>query len=167
MANSDFGLVPPRGRAGVVLNGHTGYPAAETRHQHAGAIGPMLIKIRILERIREGQVDLLFRRWTAARVKPGTMLKTPLGVVEIISVAPVTEDTVAHADAVRAGYAGTAQLRRELAVRPDGTLFRIEVRWAGEDPRTRLAADTALDGDALTALTDRLDQMDRRDRLGP
>lgn len=114
----------------------------------------MLIKARTLHQIRDGQVDLLFRRWARARVKPGTMLTTALGIVEILAVTPVAETAVAHSDADRAGFAGLMEMRRDLAARPDGTLFCIDVRWAGEDPRPQLAADTALDGDTLAAPTE-------------
>lgn len=126
----------------------------------------MLIRAAELQGIRAGTVDLAFRRWSSARVRVGTRLRTQIGLVEVLSVDEVALDTV---DEEAAGRAGSAreELVAFLGRRPDSRLFRIELRYAGADPRVALRAeDRLLDADR-TELTRRLRRFDSASRRGP
>jgi hypothetical protein len=119
-----------------------------------------------LEWIRAGTVDLAFRRWDRPRVVVGTRMRTAVGLVEVTSVAPVDEAALTEDDARRAGAASLDALRRGLAARPDRPVFRVGLRWAGEDPRIGLRRRPPTD-DELAAIRARLDRLDAASAAGP
>lgn len=125
----------------------------------------MLIKQRDLSRIRSGEVDLAFRRWRRPTVKTGGSLTTAAGVLAIDSVTPVTESAITAADARRAGYADRNALLNVLA-QGQGALYRIELHYAGRDPRIELREATP-DGAELRDLAARLARLDRASSTGP
>jgi hypothetical protein len=93
----------------------------------------MLLKRELLEQIKAGEVDLVFRRWSRPTVKAGGTLKTKLGVLAIGAVTEMSADDVSEADARRAGFADVAAFQRWLATMKDGAIFqRIEVRFPDE-----------------------------------
>jgi hypothetical protein len=94
----------------------------------------VLFKRAQLDGIAAGTVTLAFRRWERARVRPGTRLRTAVGVVAIDAVEAVDEITAE--DARRAGFDSAAAALRPL--RKTGTLYRIELHLAGPDPRVAL-----------------------------
>jgi hypothetical protein len=124
----------------------------------------VLFREDALNRIRAGRVSVVFRRWKQARVRTGTKLRTLIGVIEIRSIAQVTD--VDDADAKLAGYPDAPTLRPEIPGNPDYPLFRMEVAYAGPDPRIALRSQNALPADELAALTARLDRMDERNKHG-
>jgi hypothetical protein len=92
----------------------------------------VLIKRRQLDGIAAGTVDLAFRRWERPRVKPGTRLRTAVGVVAIDDVRVVSD--VSEEEARRAGVA----VEEAIGAGRPGALYRIELRLAGPDPRVAL-----------------------------
>jgi hypothetical protein len=93
----------------------------------------MLLKLELLEAIKAGRVDLVFRRWSRPSVKPGGTLKTRLGVLSIGAITDMDPDEVTEAEAQRAGFRDVADFRRWLDTMKPGHLFqRIEVRFADE-----------------------------------
>lgn len=127
----------------------------------------MLIRRAELDRIAAGTVDLAFRRWTAARVRQGTRLRTAIGLVEVTSVAQTSADDLTTTDARRAGCASLEELRAFLDRHPERPVFRIGLRYAGEDPRIALRQDSDLDEDERARLTARLERLDSASRHGP
>lgn len=119
----------------------------------------MLIRRAVLEAIREGRVTLAFRRWRRPTVCAGGTLTTSVGLLYIAALDVIDPEAISEADAAAAGYSNRAALRAELD-RP-GTLWRITLHWAGEDPRHALAA-AAPDAAEAAALRRRLDAMDVR-----
>lgn len=115
----------------------------------------MLIRQDTLRRIEAGEVDLQFRRWTRPTVKAGGTLATRIGVLDIASVDRVPLSAIAASEARRAGHASAAELKRFLARKPDGDVYRIELRLAGPDPRIALRnqADLTDDDRALIDAT--------------
>lgn len=94
----------------------------------------MLLKRELLELIKDGKVDLIFRRWNRPTVKAGGTLKTKLGLLAIKSIADMSPDQVTDAEAQRAGFAGVADFRRWLDTMKEGSVFqRIEVAYLGEE----------------------------------
>jgi hypothetical protein len=117
-----------------------------------------------LERIRAGEVDLAFRRWKRPMHVAGGRQRTRMGVVEFVSVAPVSPDSLTEDDARRAGTT-LADLLAFLS-RKDGEVYRIEMRYGGDDERVALRAKRPgkKETDVLVA---KLADMDRRSRRGP
>jgi hypothetical protein len=127
----------------------------------------VLIRRTTLGAIRDGRVTLQFRRWSRPRVRVGTKLRTAVGLVEVLAVDRVSPSAISGADARAAGAADRAALLEGLRGAPTDPLFRIELRYAGADPRVALREDAALSEDELAALRDQLDAMDARSRHGP
>lgn len=93
----------------------------------------MLLKRELLEEIKAGKIDLIFRRWNRPTVKAGGTLKTKVGLLSILAVDDMSPDDVTDAEAQRAGFADVADFRRWLDTMKQGELFqRIEVAYLGE-----------------------------------
>lgn len=93
----------------------------------------MLLKLELLEDVKAGKVDLVFRRWSRPSVKAGGTLKTRLGVMSIGAIDDMDPDDVSDAEAKRAGFRDVADFRRWLDTMKPGHLFqRIEVRFADD-----------------------------------
>jgi hypothetical protein len=120
----------------------------------------VLLRNDALDKIRSGRISVVFRRWRYARVRAGTKLRTMTGLIEIRSVAEVA--SVDDADARLAGYDDVEALRANIPGDAANPLFRMEVRYAGPDPRIALRADDALTAEQIADLNARLDRMDRR-----
>ncbi|HET6531738.1 MAG TPA: hypothetical protein VFH03_14170 [Actinoplanes sp.] len=125
----------------------------------------MLFRQDALDRIRSGRVSVVFRRWRYARVRAGTRLRTMIGLIEVRSVTRVPR--VLKKDVRPAGYADVATLESDIPGKPEHPLFRIEVAYAGDDPRIALRATDRLSDEEVVALAARLDRMDRTGRRGP
>jgi hypothetical protein len=93
----------------------------------------MLLKLELLEKIKAGEVDLVFRRWSRPSVKAGGTLKTKLGQLSIGAITDMDPADVTEAEARRAGFKDVADFRKWLDTMKPGHLFqRIEVGFAGE-----------------------------------
>lgn len=125
----------------------------------------MLIKDEVIEKIRAGRVTVLFRRWSRPGAKAGGTQMTQGGVVGIDSVAVVSEDEITEADALAAGYPSREALIEQLNYRDD-TIYRICVRWIGEDPRIALRAADDLSDAELDEILAKLEKMDRNSKRG-
>lgn len=95
----------------------------------------MLLKRELLEQIKAGQIDVIFRRWNRPTVKTGGTLKTKVGLLAIKSVIDMDAGDVSEADAKRAGFKDVAEFNTWLDTMKAGELFqRIEVVYIGEAP---------------------------------
>lgn len=93
----------------------------------------MLLKRDLLEDIKAGKVDLIFRRWNRPTVKAGGTLKTKVGLLAIKAITDMSADDVTEAEARRAGFADVAAFRRWLDTMKEGSFFqKIEVGYIGE-----------------------------------
>jgi hypothetical protein len=93
----------------------------------------MLLKRELLEDIKAGKVDLVFRRWKRPTVRAGGTLKTKVGLLAIEAMDEMRAEDVTDVDARRAGFADAADFRKWLATMKEGHLFhRIQVRFIGE-----------------------------------
>lgn len=106
--------------------------------------------------MQRGEVTLAFRRWQRPRVLPGTRLRTAVGVLEVRSVTQVAAGSLTEADARAAGLGSLAILLEFLRARAVGSVYRIELRYAGPDPRLELRERTEIEPDELRALAARL-----------
>lgn len=138
----------------------------------------MLIPVKVLEKIRSGDVDLAFRRWQKPTVKVGGRLRSAVGELRIGSIDAVDPSVISDADATRAGYASADDLRADLfrerpgaartrTARPteSSVIFRVEVGYLGEDTRVALRNEPVSDAD-LAVLLGRIDRMDTRTTRG-
>lgn len=115
--------------------------------------------MKVLERIVAGEVTLAFRRWKRSPPAQGATLKTALGVIEVGEVREVGEREITEAEAKQSGAASRAELLSMLA--SEGTLLRIEVRYAGDDPRIALRQERAA-GATGAAVLEKLTKIDAR-----
>jgi hypothetical protein len=123
--------------------------------------------LRILEAIRDGRVDLAFRRWERARARPGSRRRTAVGVLEVGTVERVERSALTDADAHRAGFASLNDLLAMLDRRDSGEIHRIELRYAGADPRIELRSRADLTDAELDEIAHRLERFDEASRHGP
>jgi hypothetical protein len=132
----------------------------------------VLFRRAFLDGIRAGETTLAFRRWERPRARAGGRQRTAVGELAIDSVERVDRDEISAADARRAGFESLDSLLAELdrvrdrhgAERP---IWRIELRWAGEDPRSALRERADLDAEELGELRARLERLDRASARGP
>jgi hypothetical protein len=127
----------------------------------------MLLRPTELEAIREGHVDLAFRRWERPRLRVGTKMRTAVGLVEVTEVAEVAPEAIGEDEARRAGLASLAELRTRLERHDHRPVYRVALRFAGADPRVALRERAELDDDERARIAARLGQWDRASRNGP
>ena len=127
----------------------------------------MLFPQRFHAGLADGSVTLAIRRWRRASVKAGGRQRTPVGELAIDAVDVVDEGDLTEDDARRAGYADLADLRRELARHPEGTLYRIAFHLAGPDPRVALRERAEVTEDEWATIAARLARLDRASPRGP
>ncbi len=126
----------------------------------------MLLRKAVLDAIVAGDVDLAFRRWTRPTVKTGGTLRTPLGLLQIESVAKIDLDDIDESSARRAGVAYD-ELIGFLQAKEVGDVYRVELGGVLPDPRVALRADDHLDPDDIHSLVARLDRLDGASKRGP
>jgi len=126
----------------------------------------MLIKDEILERIKSGEITVLFRRWSRPGAKSGGTQMTQGGVVGIDSVEVVSENDISDADARSAGYESASNLLEHLNYRED-PIYRIGVHFAGADPRIALRSSDELSNEELAEIVAKLEKMDGSSKTGP
>lgn len=128
----------------------------------------MLFKQDILEGILAGNVTCAYRRWKEPRVKAGSELRTPIGVVVIRFVEEVPAETLTEEDARRAGYSSLAELIKGLnAYTPEGPVHRIGLSYGGEDPRIALREQDSVTTEEWAELRQRLQRLDKAGKRGP
>lgn len=127
----------------------------------------MLIKNIVLDKIKAGKISLLFRRWKRPGVKAGGTQMTQRGVLAIDSVDIVTQRKITNADAAAAGFGSKRELLDQLTERDEPTdIYRIAVRFAGEDPRKELREQTQLSSAEIADIIARLRILDAGSKRG-
>ena len=126
----------------------------------------MLFRPATLKGIADGSVTLAFRRWDRPRVRPGGRQRTPVGVVAFERVEQVAREMLTELDARSAGLAGLDELLALVDRRPSGTIYRVELRLAGPDPRVALR-ESIPPAEEVAQLVGRLHRLDRASRHGP
>jgi hypothetical protein len=124
----------------------------------------MLLDNASLSAIAAGEITVVFRTWQRPTVKAGGSLRTRIGVLAIEAVDAVTAKTISARDVKQAGFASRAELLGTLQERV-GTLYRIRLHVAGEDPRIALR-EKSLTRAELTELERRLARMDAASKTG-
>ena len=120
----------------------------------------MLLRMDVVDGIVAGRIDRVYRRWTAPRAKAGGRQRTPRGELRIDAVTRVTMGSLTAADARASGHPTLAGLKRALQQRK-GHVYRIDLHFAGEDPRVALRNQSVLSDADVADLRARLDRKDR------
>jgi len=127
----------------------------------------VLFRKRFWAGIQDGSVTLAFRRWKRSNVVEGRSRRTPVGIVDVLSVREVDAEGISDAEAARAGYETAEKLRRQLGEDDGRPVFRIEFRLSkAPDPRAELAADAELDDETVAEIDARLERLDRASSHG-
>lgn len=126
----------------------------------------MMIRLPELTAIKDGDIDLAFRRWDRPRVVVGTQLRTAVGLIEVTSVERVAAGALRAEDARRAGHSTVAALREGLSARTDRPIYRVGLRYAGPDPRDALR-ETVPGAAEITEIHAALDRLDHASSCGP
>lgn len=121
----------------------------------------MLFNLATLNGLVEGTVTATYRRWSVPRARPGSRFTTRAGVVEVLAVTKVQGSRLTNADAAAGGFSSKAALLKWTSTKGTGTLFRIDLRLAGPDPRVALRDADDLGAPELQSLDAKLGRMDR------
>lgn len=165
-------LVDPAGLPAFPVDAEASSPARTPRgagwmiRRTPPSLGRVLIRPAELAAIRAGVVDVGFRRWERPRVVVGTRMRTAVGLVEVTSVGTVEEYALTDDDARRAGAPSLDALRRGLADRADRPVYRVGLRWAGDDPRVALRRRPPTPAE-LAEIRARLARLDAASPVGP
>jgi hypothetical protein len=127
----------------------------------------VLLPPKVAHGIADGSLSVAFRRWQKQAVKPGSEFKTIAGVIRVVAVRTVRPEKITKADAVRAGHADADSVRKRLAGDEDWTTYRIELVYAGADPRVALRESADLTVDDIAAIDAKLERLDRASNFGP
>ncbi|HLK24575.1 MAG TPA: hypothetical protein VKT30_07945 [Caulobacteraceae bacterium] len=119
----------------------------------------MLLPRAILAKVRAGEVQVAFRRWTRPTVKAGGFRVASVGRLAIDDIRRVAEGDITEAAARAAGERSRADLMAQLA-KGKGELYRIAFHLEGEDPRIALREQDEVTADDLAAIRKRLGRMD-------
>jgi len=126
----------------------------------------MLLRSETIEKIKAGEISVLFRRWRRPGVKAGGTQMTQGGVIGIDAVDVVAEDDITDIDAREAGHGSATDLLEHLSYRDD-PIYRSRVRFAGEDPRKALRENADLTDAELSEILGKLDKLDTNSKRGP
>jgi hypothetical protein len=127
----------------------------------------VLLPPKVAQGVADGSITLAFRRWRRQDVRSGATFRSSAGVIRVGEVTVVDPDSIDDGEAVLAGHPDAASVRRRLAGDPAWPTYRVELGWAGEDPRIALREDDDLGGDDVAAIDARLDRLDRASSHGP
>ncbi|MBK9156355.1 MAG: ASCH domain-containing protein [Chloracidobacterium sp.] len=127
----------------------------------------MLVKNAILDRIKAGEISLIFRRWKRPGVKAGGTQMTQRGILGIDLVEIVAESKITAADAKAAGYDSKKELFATMPPASDELeIYRIDVHWVGEDPRKALRVADKLSKKELDEIVEKLRKLDQNSQRG-
>jgi hypothetical protein len=125
----------------------------------------VLLPMKVAQGVADGSVTLAFRRWRKQDVVAGQVFTTSAGLVRVDAVTVVDPDAIADEDAQRAGWPDAVRLRRRLA--PEGETYRVELSYAGPDPRVALRESASMSDEDVAALDAKLERLDRAAGHGP
>jgi hypothetical protein len=128
----------------------------------------VLFRAATLPRLADGSITVAFRRQRRPTVRAGGTLTTPVGVLAIDDVRAVTTGEITGEDARRAGCDSRDALLADLGPPEEGrTLYRVELHFAGPDPRLARRRGDDLSADDVAELTRQLERLDRAGRRAP
>jgi hypothetical protein len=128
----------------------------------------MLFSADAWPRLADGSITLTVRTWTKPQAKTGGRYRVAGMLLEATDVRQVRADALTEDDAVAAGEATLDDLLHRLGTpEPDRLLWRVALRFVGQDDRAERRVQDDLSADELADLRARLDRMDHRSSNGP
>jgi len=127
----------------------------------------VLLPPKVAHGVADGSVTLAFRRWRKQDVAVGSQFVTVSGVVRVDAVAVVDAAAITDGEAVAAGWPDAGRLRKQLDKVTEGETYRVELSWAGPDPRIALRESADLSDADVAAIDARLERLDRASSHGP
>ncbi len=118
--------------------------------------------------LADGSITVTFRRWKRCQVVLGNQYRSPSGMLEVLAVDELADaSAIKKADAKKAGSPDLESLLERLGPPVEGTtLYRVEFRNAGADPRDELRKQIP-DDDEMDTILKKLDRLDARSSYGP
>jgi hypothetical protein len=126
----------------------------------------MLFKQKILNEIKSGNVTLAFRKWEKASVKKGTLLKTSVGLIEIVNITLTAEEKITKKDAISAGFLTKEQLIESFRNNENTELYKIKVKYHSEDPRIALREQKYITHEEFLYINRKLERLDVLSKQG-
>lgn len=126
----------------------------------------MLIKMKDLERIKNGEISVLFRKWKTPRVKKGSTIHSPVGQLKIMDIQETNSNKITP-DIISDAGLDSEKIKKELEIADDKTLYLVRIIYHGEDPRISLRNNTNLSNDELNIIIRKLENLDKRSLQGP
>jgi hypothetical protein len=126
----------------------------------------MLFRQHHLAGIKSGKISLAFRKWKKPAVRQGSLIKTAIGQLEILSVRKTSIDDISAQDALDAGFKSRDELLEILDTVSEGDIHRIELRYHSPDPRLEIRSQRNLTDEAFLQLKNKLERLDRYSKDG-
>ncbi|REA58997.1 ASCH domain-containing protein [Dyadobacter luteus] len=126
----------------------------------------MLFKQKHLEAIKSGKITLAFRRWKKLAVKPGSLIKTSVGVIRITTVEEINVSQISDTEAVSAGLRDASTLIGLLGKQDEGQVYRMGVLFDSEDPRIELRETVELEEVDFVQIQKELLNLDKNSKTG-
>jgi hypothetical protein len=126
----------------------------------------MLFKQKHLEGIKAGNISLAFRKWKKLSVNAGSLIKTSVGVIKIISTKEISLSEITDPDAAKAGFTNAQALVQLLESQKEGLIYKIELGFDSEDPRIELSENVMLEEEEFETLKAALDNLDKFSKVG-
>lgn len=120
----------------------------------------MIFKYHQLLGIKSGKIKLAFRKWKKPAVKSGGTQKDAIGVIRFDEVTKVSLRSISQADARDAGFSELDELIAALRKIDEGSIYKIRLAYASEDPRIELREQTSLTDDEFKKLRKRVNRLD-------
>jgi hypothetical protein len=121
----------------------------------------MLFNQKHLTGIKDGNVTLAFRKWKKPSVKQGTIIKTSVGQVEIVTIEVIQIKEITSRDARRAGFQTLDELLILLESIKGGNIYKIYVAYHSPDPRVALRSQTNLTDGVFETIKVKLERLDK------
>lgn len=126
----------------------------------------MLFKQKHLDGIKAGTISLAFRKWKKLAVSAGSLVKTSVGVIKIISVKEISLHQITDSEANKAGFSTAHSLIQLLENQKEGMIYKIEVAFDSEEPQSELEENVMLDDDEFESIKAALDHLDKFSKVG-
>jgi hypothetical protein len=118
--------------------------------------------------LADGSITLTFRNWTNPQAKTGGRYRVGGMLLEAVDVRQVTAGSITDDDARRTGAPDAGAVRARMKVTdPEQLVWRVELRYLGNDDRIDRRNDDTLSPDEFAAIRARLDRFDRASTSGP
>lgn len=126
----------------------------------------MLFKQKHLEGIKAGTISIAFRKWKKLTVTAGSLIKTSVGVIKIISTKEISLNEISDSEANQAGFTSAQALTQLLESQKEGLIYKIEVAFDSEDPRIELRESVTLEEEEFETLKTTLENLDKFSKVG-